>query len=406
MKTVVICGPHNSSGVEHVAELVREYGGNPIMVPLISGFEAVPGAEIHIIFRKQNMDLSSYEAGSAQVGVIYANNQACDSLGGSDLEKIPGANLLYLSPAENVSGWIRRTLGGDNLEDDFSWNFSTESGNEPNLPVMIKPKHRLKIACYSPLGGIGKTTTSVIIGKLAQESGHSVCIVESDNDNAGVLQALGTSSVTEGLGSILAEEWEQSDLFAAKTKKYLQVVEGIAVLPMGADTLEINCTQDNIKNLYEWVDQQGYDVVIYDLPPQLADISVYHALQEVDIVILLGEPTIKAEENLIRFVAKAQNLQGLKDIAAKLKLIVNKYVPTSGVKDIEISEATGISLIATIPANPEAYYKMINNRKLDIPSDSPWRDAWNALNPVPGGVQQTPKKAKKKSFWKGILGIK
>ncbi|KLU61690.1 CobQ/CobB/MinD/ParA nucleotide binding domain protein [Peptococcaceae bacterium CEB3] len=409
MKTVVICGPQTSSGVERVAELVRENGGNPIIVPMLSGFSAVPSAEVHIIFRKQALDLSGYTPGQAQVGIIYANNQVCDTLGASDLEKIAEANLLYLAPAENVSGWIRRTLDGDHADDEFAWNFVESEDSNVSLVPVVKPKTRLKIACYSPLGGIGKTTASVMIGKLAQESGHSVCIVESDNDNAGVLQALGAPPVTEGLGSILDEEWEQYDLFRERVQGYLQKVDDIAVLPIGADTLGMKCDEDNIANLYSWVNSQAYDTVIYDLPPQLSELSVYKTLQEVDTIILIGEPTIKAEEKLMRFITRTQNLQGLKDVAGKLKLIINKYVPTAGVKDVEIAETTGIPLIATVPADPEGYYRMINDRKLNIPAA--WRDVWEILSPLDWGAKGSKafnqaKRVKKNGFWKSLLGIK
>lgn len=406
MKTVVICGPQASSGVERCADLVRDNGGTPIIVPTLSGFEVIPSADVHIIFRKQAMDLSGYVIKSnTQIGIIYANSQAAGTLVAGDLEKIPGADSLYLSPVETVSGWIRKTLSGGADEDDFSWDFGSEVPSSPE-----KPKRRIRIACYSPLGGVGKTTASVMIGKLAQDSGQSVCIIESDNDNAGVLQALGSQPVSDGLGCFLEEEWEQADVFENRIKECLQTAHGISVVPIGSDTLGMKCDQNNIGNLYEWANRQPYSVVIYDLPPQLSELSVYKTLQEVDIIILIGEPTTKAEEKLIRFVTRAQGLQGLKDIESKLRLLINKYISNAGITDAEIAETVGIPLIGTIPVDPEGYYKMINNRKITILKDSPWHDVWGALSPYvedPSIVTKPVKtKVAKGGFWKKLLGIK
>lgn len=405
MRTVVICGPQTSSGVERCADLVRDNGGTAIIVPTLSDFGAVPGSDVHIIFRKQTMDLSGYTVKSnVQVGIIYANSQVAETLIAGDLEKIPGADSLYLSPVETVSGWIRKTLSGGIGEDDFSWDFGAESPSPPE-----KPKRRIRIACYSPLGGIGKTTASVMIGKLAQESGQSVCIIESDNDNAGVLQALGSQPVTDGLGCFLSEEWEQADLFESRVKECLQVAHGISVLPIGSDTLGMKNDKSNIGNLYEWANRQPYNVIIYDLPPQLSDLSVYTTLQEVDVIILIGEPTTKAEEKLIRFVTRAQNLQGLQDINSKLRLVINKYIPNAGITDTEIAETVGIPLIGTIAVDPEAYYKIINDRRIIISKDSAWHDVWGALSPYVEDPSCTPKPIESKSkggFWKKLLGLK
>ena len=406
MRTVVICGPQASSGVERCADLIRDNGGMPIIIPTLSGFDAVAGSDIHIIFRKQTMDISGYVTRSnVQTGIIYANSQAAETLTAGDLEKIPEASLLYLSPVETVSGWIRKTLSDGADEDDFSWDFGAESPVPPE-----KPKRRVRIACYSPLGGVGKTTASVILGKLAQESGQSVCIIESDNDNAGVLQALGSQPVTDGLGCFLEEEWEQADLFENRIKDCLQTAHEISVVPIGSDTLGIKCGQDNIGNLFEWANRQHYNVIIYDLPPQLSELSVYKTLQEVDIIILVGEPTTKAEEKLMRFVTRAQNLQGLQDINSKLRLVINKYIPNAGITDLEIAGTVGIPLIGTIAVDPEAYYKMINNRRIIIPKDSPWRDVWGALSPYVEDPSCVPKpaesKAAKGGFWKKLLGIR
>ena len=350
------------------------------------------------------MDLSNYASkAGTQVAIIYANSQIAEKLGTDDNLVISGANTLYLSPVENVSGWIRKTLGGEMDDDDFSWGFSDEPAQIANS---IKPKRRIRIACYSPLGGVGKTTASVMLGKLAQEAGHSVCIIESDNDNAGVLQALGAQSVTEGLGSLLEEEWEQYSLFENRAASLIQVINGIAVVPIGSDSLGLKCDQNNIGNLYEWVNKQSYNVVIYDLPPQLNELSVYKTLQEVDIVILVGEPTTKAEEKLLRFVSRAQGLQGLKDINSKLRLIINKYVATAGITDTEIAETVGIPLLGTIPVDPEHYYRMINDRKLSIPSNSPWRSTWGVIYPEDSAQTQSSIPKKKGGFFKSFLGLK
>lgn len=380
--------------------LRQEFNVSTIPLKTITAAELVD-AEVYIFARsdigENEWDIIARLGETSKVAVLYANR----SVPGN--ERFEGVSSLQGALPGCIREWVTQenifidASQGDMLEWDDSGSGLSTSNNENNR----------KIGVWSPGGGVGKTTSVVHLAKLAEQGRWNTGIVETDEDKGGVLRYLGKVPAKAGLDSLTKHIWEDPQLFAEEMGNIVQTVGRIQVVPMTGTVEGLTCTDKTEKVLHQWASSR-WALTIYDLPPRLRDTMTISVLHEVDDVIVVVEPTDVLMDAMEKHLRLCSEINFLKDLPSKYRLLVNKVPENHGLNPQEMADTLKIPLIGVVPAELEHYDRIINKGKFVIPPDSPWRAVYQNLklggmeNPSPDPFAK--KQKTKKSFWKRLLG--
>lgn len=168
--------------------------------------------------------------------------------------------------------------------------------------------HKIAVACQK--GGIGKTTTSVILSKLLAESGYSVLVLDLDSQGNATTMITG-ENIYSYSGKTILEAMKEKD-----ATKYLIHHGNIDLIP--AEDMLITFSRyiyskkvpSPMRVLKETIEEieSNYDFIIMDCPPNLGDI-VLNAIVYADYAMIpttLDGFGINALDKFIDFLVEAK----------------------------------------------------------------------------------------------------
>lgn len=162
--------------------------------------------------------------------------------------------------------------------------------------------HKIMVAIQK--GGVGKSTTSVIVAEMLAASGYKVLVLDLDSQG-NATQMLTKKSIYANSGNTILEAIKERD-----PKKYtLHPRPNIDLLP--ADDMLISFSryiyQERVRNPVRTLEfameeiENEYDFILMDCPPNLGDI-VLNAIVYSDYIIVPVNPDAFGMDALDRFV--------------------------------------------------------------------------------------------------------
>jgi MinD-like ATPase involved in chromosome partitioning or flagellar assembly len=146
------------------------------------------------------------------------------------------------------------------------------------------------IAVISPKGGVGKTTTSFLIGDLLSSAVKLRVIAIDANPDFGTLASLAPDDARSPYS--MADLLERSDVdSAAELRRYIsQIPSGLHLLgtPAQADLME-ELTPERYRDLLQLL-RRYYDVVILDLGTGITDPFAHFAIEQADQSVVVSTP--------------------------------------------------------------------------------------------------------------------
>ncbi|HEX2103705.1 MAG TPA: AAA family ATPase [Solirubrobacteraceae bacterium] len=146
------------------------------------------------------------------------------------------------------------------------------------------------IAVSSPKGGVGKTTTSFLIGDLLSSAVKLRVIAIDANPDFGTLASLAPDDARSPYS--MADLLERSDVdSAAELRRYIsQIPSGLHLLgtPAQADLME-ELTPERYRDLLQLL-RRYYDVVILDLGTGITDPFAHFAIEQADQSVVVSTP--------------------------------------------------------------------------------------------------------------------
>lgn len=201
------------------------------------------------------------------------------------------------------------------------------------------------ITFFCTKGGVGKTFTAVNTAvALARGTGKKVALVDLDLDFGNAALAFNTISRR----SLLELAEELSLLDTGMVESYLVAhPSGVKVLPAGTmpqATERISSEQvDTILRTLA----ATYDYVIVDMPPRITG-PLDPAIREVDLLFLVTTPEVSTIRN-VKLIMKMLAAAGYP--RAKIRLLLNREDPRSGIRAGDVEATLKERLFAIIPAD-------------------------------------------------------
>jgi len=147
------------------------------------------------------------------------------------------------------------------------------------------------IAVISPKGGVGKTTTSFLIGDLLSSALKLRVVAVDANPDFGTLASLAPDEArSENSMADLLEQSPEVDS-AAELRRYIShLPSGLHLLgtPAQADLME-DLTPERYRDLLQLL-RRYYDVVILDLGTGITDPLAHFAIQQADQNVVVSTP--------------------------------------------------------------------------------------------------------------------
>ena len=169
-------------------------------------------------------------------------------------------------------------------------------------------------------GGVGKSTSTVILAEMFAVSGFKVLVLDLDSQG-NTTQMLTQKSIYENSGKTILEAIKESD-----PRKYLlHVKENIDLLP--ADDMLVSFSryiyQERVRNPIHTLGntireiEADYDIILMDCPPNLGDI-VLNAIVYSDYIIVPIKPEAFGKDAVERFIDNIEDAQKAGHTTAKV----------------------------------------------------------------------------------------
>jgi len=213
------------------------------------------------------------------------------------------------------------------------------------------------IAIVNQKGGVGKTTTTLNLGKEMEQEGKKVLLIDFDPQGSLSL-ALGIDSEEILTISELMSLEMQDQALPAK-EEIIQRIKGIDLIPSNivlsaAEVSLVNttCREMVLKSILEQY-KSGYDYILIDCGPSLGMLTI-NALTAADSVLIPASPEYLS----------AKGLELLLQSIAKIKRKLNPALKIEGILLTMVQERTNLSREVTAMIE-EAYGKLyIYNSKI------------------------------------------
>ena len=178
--------------------------------------------------------------------------------------------------------------------------------------------HKIMVGCQK--GGVGKSTSTVILAEMFAVSGFKVLVLDLDSQGNST-QMLTQESIYANSGNTILEAIKESD-----PRKYLlHPRENIDLLP--ADDMLVSFSryiyQERTANAVNTLAdamreiENDYDIILMDCPPNLGDI-VLNAMVYSDYIIIPVNPDAFGMDALERFVDNIKDAQQAGHTQAKI----------------------------------------------------------------------------------------
>ena len=174
----------------------------------------------------------------------------------------------------------------------------------------------MKISCAFQKGGVGKTTSVVILAELLAASGYKVLLVDLDTQGNATKMITG-KNIYSFTGNTVMEGIRENDLAKYIVRGQVDLLpaeDELALFPRfiykSGTSKPAHVLQAAIKKLEE---QTDYDFILFDCPPALGDITA-NAIIAADHVIIPMHPDgfgLETVEKFIHFIDGEANVLGI-----------------------------------------------------------------------------------------------
>ena len=169
-----------------------------------------------------------------------------------------------------------------------------------------------KIAMACQKGGVGKTTSSVILSEILAASGYRVLVIDLDAQGNST-RMMTRRSIYDFSGRTILEAMKEEDArgYAVQTKENLSVIPAEDMLSTFSRYLYTNKISNPLHILKQTMEsvEDEYDFIIMDAPPNLGE-AVLNAIVYADGVVVPAqmEPFgMDGLDRFIEFVMEAKN---------------------------------------------------------------------------------------------------
>jgi MinD-like ATPase involved in chromosome partitioning or flagellar assembly len=245
-------------------------------------------------------------------------------------------------PASRFGGWLRELLKTklERHEDGVDAQLTVQPGvTRPNVVAVVSPK-----------GGVGKTTTSFLLGNLVAEALRLRVIAVDANPDFGTLAALAPDAVRSPRSQIDLLEAADELTTGAQLHHYVsRLPTGLHLLGAPAQAeLMAAMTPERYEQLLG-VLRRFYEVIIMDLGTGITDPIAQFATRQADHVAIVATP---------EWITSANVLGALRYLDLdSATLVLNQSLPKRGAGNREVIEANfrrhAISDRVSIPFDPQ-----------------------------------------------------
>jgi len=236
---------------------------------------------------------------------------------------------------------------------------------------------------FAGKGGTGKTTISALLIRYLSEAGKGTILAVDADPNSTLDSALGVR-INKTISDIFNEAKKIDTADNAVRGNYIKerVPEDGLTRTKNFDLLVVGVPQEEgcycipmsiLKQNMEIFNEQ-YDFMIIDDEAGMEYLS-RQVIQEVDIMLIISDPTVKGIRTAGRILQLAKTL---KIDIGKAYLIVTKTADSAPLQG-EI-KSTGLELLGTVPFDGQlADYDLHDRPLVELPADSPSVQASNEM---------------------------
>jgi pilus assembly protein CpaE len=219
------------------------------------------------------------------------------------------------------------------------------------------------ITCFSPKGGVGKSTLSTAIaGVYCHQLKQRTLLIDLDLQfgDIGIMMGIDPTQTIVDLVTTTGE------LDPDKLSGYVVTHESgmdILAAPLRPEDAEL-VTEDRIGQLID-VAKAAYDIVVLDTPPHF-DATTLAALDRSDRLVLITTmdiPTVKNAKLAL------QTLNLLQYPRERIALVVNRPLARADIRESDISRTLDMAITCTIPGDKEIGVAV--NRGIPVTVTSP-----------------------------------
>ncbi|AFM42960.1 hypothetical protein Desaci_4097 [Desulfosporosinus acidiphilus SJ4] len=155
------------------------------------------------------------------------------------------------------------------------------------------------ITVWGTQGGVGTTSTSILLGRLIHEEGFRVLILEISPTGGSLLRFLGKSPSQAGLDTVVLRNSEE---IYRLEERQIPIVTGLNVLPTSGSKVDVSGTWDEEtgRKLFEWARRQAAFVIV-DAGAYREPMLARLALQQANWIVALSRGTASGVDAAVRF---------------------------------------------------------------------------------------------------------
>lgn len=177
-----------------------------------------------------------------------------------------------------------------------------------------------KIAVSIQKGGVGKSTSTVIIGELLAQAGYKVLVLDLDSQGNATSMISG-NDIYEYSGHTILEAMKENNAqeYILPIKDNLHLIPAEDMLVTFSRYLYTSGVKGKINVLRRTIEQveQSYDFILMDCPPALGDITL-NAIAYADFIIVPVQLSGFGLTALDRFVDFVENAKEKQQISAAI----------------------------------------------------------------------------------------
>ena len=175
-----------------------------------------------------------------------------------------------------------------------------------NKKGVLRVAYKIAMACQK--GGVGKTTSSVILSEILAASGYRVLVLDLDPQGNSSRMMTGRS-IYDFSGKTILEAMKEEDArgYAVQTKENLSIIPAEDMLSTFSRYLYTNKISNPLHVLKQTMKsiEDQYDFIIMDAPPNLGE-AVLNAIVYADGIIVPAQMEPFGMEGLNRFLEFVQ----------------------------------------------------------------------------------------------------
>lgn len=161
-----------------------------------------------------------------------------------------------------------------------------------------------KIAMACQKGGVGKTTSSVVLSEILAASGYKVLLIDLDSQG-NATKMMTQRSIYDFSGKTILEAMKAEDArgYAVQTKENLSIIPAEDMLATFSRYLYTNKISKPLHILKQTMEsiEDGYDFIIMDAPPNLGE-AVLNAIVYADGIVVPAQMEPFGMDGLDRFI--------------------------------------------------------------------------------------------------------